>query len=66
MIADNLYRLRVYKAHLNQIDLASKSGVSRHAISKAERGLTKPHMATIQKLAQALEVEVGELLDRGK
>ena len=61
MIANNLYRLRVYKAHLNQIDLARKSGVSRVAISYIERGMRKPHKATIKKLADALGVSEKEL-----
>ena len=32
-------------------------------ISRLERGVNRPHMMTIQKLARALEVDVEELLD---
>ena len=32
-------------------------------ISRLERGVNRPHVMTIQKLARALEVDVGELLD---
>lgn len=43
-------------------DLAERSGVNHSAISQIERGLRQPHPRTIGKLAEALEVDPGELL----
>src|SRR5215204_272462 len=44
-------------------ELSRLSGVAMETISRLERGVNRPHMMTIQKLACALEVDVGELLD---
>jgi transcriptional regulator with XRE-family HTH domain len=47
MIADNLYRLRVYKAHITQRELSELSGVTNVAISCLERGMRIPQKATV-------------------
>ena len=63
MIAENLYHLRVYKAHITQRELSELSGVTNVAISCLERGLRIPQKATVQKLADALGVSVKELTE---
>ena len=58
---DLLKRHRV-RARLNQEELAERSGVSARAISDLERGLKqRPRAATVQLLAQALELAGEEL-----
>ena len=44
-------------------ELSRRSGVRVETISRLERGVNRPQVMTIQKLARALEVDVGELLD---
>mgnify|MGYP002869123885 CR=1 FL=1 len=41
--------------------LALKTGLSKTTIYDIERGLTKPRLATLEKIAEALRVEVEEL-----
>jgi transcriptional regulator with XRE-family HTH domain len=55
-----LKRLRTQRA-LSLTDLAQKSGVNRITIHRIENGKQKPMPRTIRKLAEALQVEVGEL-----
>lgn len=48
---------------LTQVDLAARSGVERSHIGKLERGqVAEPRPATLLKLAEALGVEVLDLL----
>jgi transcriptional regulator with XRE-family HTH domain len=61
MIGDRLRELRIYWAHMNQIDLARASGVSNVTISYIERNERHPRNATIHKLAKGLGVSVEEL-----
>ena len=44
-------------------ELSRRSGVRVETISRLERGVNRPQVMTIQKLARALEVDVEELLD---
>ncbi len=60
-IGDNLRRLRVLRA-LKQDELARMAGVSPSTVSLIERDLTEPHVTTIRKLAEALEVDPAELV----
>jgi transcriptional regulator with XRE-family HTH domain len=43
-------------------ELAERSGVARNTISRIERGVVEPQATTVHKLAEALGVNVAELL----
>lgn len=58
----NLRPLRE-SAELSQAELAKISGVSQSHISKLEIGDDSPTLKTLQKLAEALNVSVQELLN---
>ena len=60
-IAANLARLRLDRG-LTQEDLALKSGLSRLALGRIERGDAVPRASTVRVLAKALNVPVGELI----
>ena len=60
-IAANLARLRLDRG-LTQEDLALKSGLSRLALGRIERGDAIPRASTVRVLAKALNVPVGELI----
>jgi transcriptional regulator with XRE-family HTH domain len=60
--AHNLYRVR-REAGLSQEDVGLRAGVHRTEVSFLERGTRIPRIDTVVKLAGALEVEPGELLD---
>lgn len=60
-LGQNLKRIRT-KKNISQGDIAKELGVSRGFISTIENGKTNPALATIAKLAKAVEVSVGELL----
>ena len=47
---------------LSQSDLAERSETSQRFVSALERGAANPTLATILKIASALQVEVTELL----
>ena len=57
-----LKRLRA-EQKMSQADLAQGSGVSREYIARLETGKQDPTLGTMQKLAKALKVKVGELLE---
>ena len=57
----NLKRIRTKKG-ISQGDIARGLEVSRGFISTIESGKTNPTLATIAKLAKAVEVSVDELL----
>ena len=46
---------------ISQEGLAHKSGVDRSFTAQIERGIAKPSIATIAKIAQTLEVELYDL-----
>lgn len=60
-IAANVTRLRSDR-QLTQDDLATKSGLSRVALGKIERGEVIPRARTLDALAKVLAVPVGELV----
>lgn len=60
-IAANVARLRLDR-QLTQEKLAEKAGLSRVALGKIERGAVLPRVGTLQGLAKALGVPVGELV----
>jgi transcriptional regulator with XRE-family HTH domain len=51
------------KRGLSQRDLAEASGVSREYIARIELGQHDPTVSTLEKLAEALKVKVGRLLE---
>lgn len=57
----NLKKLREQRA-LSLTDLAQKSGVNRITIHRIESGKQRPMPRTIRKLAEALNVNVEELM----
>jgi transcriptional regulator with XRE-family HTH domain len=55
----------IRKAHgLSQYALSELSGVSRVTIARIESGTYNPTLQTLEALAAALGVSVGELIDR--
>lgn len=60
--AMRLKRLRAERK-MSQANLAEKSGVSREYIARLELGQQNPTLGTLEKLARALRVKVGELLE---
>jgi transcriptional regulator with XRE-family HTH domain len=61
LVAWNLRRLRVRRG-LSQEALAVDAGVDRSYVGRIERGVENPTVETLDRLAAALEVAVGELL----
>lgn len=48
---------------LTQENLAKRSGVSHGYLARLEIGMQDPSLSTLAKLAKALKVTVGELVD---
>ena len=57
-----LTRLRA-KQDMSQADLAKKSDISREYIARLETGHHDPSVTTLVKLAKALKVKPGKLLE---
>ena len=60
-LASNLKAIRKAKG-LAQERLALDAGVDRTVVSKIERGVTNPSLEILLRLANQLDVEVGQLL----
>jgi transcriptional regulator with XRE-family HTH domain len=58
----NVRALRIQRA-LSQEALAESAGLERRLISEIERASGNPTLETVAKLAMALQVRPGELLD---
>jgi len=61
-LAANLRRLRHAKGW-SQEEYADRAGVHRTYVSDLERGARNPTITVVEKLAQALQVNIGQLLD---
>jgi transcriptional regulator with XRE-family HTH domain len=61
-IAANVRRLRKTQG-LTQMRLAERSGLCQSWISRLERRAENPSIATLQRLASGLQVDVRDLLD---
>ncbi len=61
---ERLKELRTVRA-FSQQELADAAGVGRNTISRIERGETGAHGRTLRRLAQALRVDVAELVQTG-
>ena len=59
LVARNLRRLRVGRG-LSQEDLATDAGIDRTYVSRLERGLENPTVATLEQLADALGATIVE------
>jgi transcriptional regulator with XRE-family HTH domain len=51
------------KLDLTQEQVAQRCGVQAGEVSRIERGLRDPQVSTVEKLAAAVEVPPGRLLD---
>jgi transcriptional regulator with XRE-family HTH domain len=51
------------KLGLTQEEVAQRSGLEQGEVSRVERGLRDPHVSTLEKLAAAVELPPGRLLD---
>lgn len=61
-VAKRLKRLRAERGW-SQVDLAERSGVSREYIARIETVKQEPTIGVLEKLARALRVKPGELLE---
>jgi transcriptional regulator with XRE-family HTH domain len=61
-LARNVRALRLQRK-MSQEELADSAGLDRPSLSLLERALLNPTLETIVKLALALQVKPGELLD---
>ncbi len=59
LVARNLRRLRV-KCALSQEALAVDADIDRSYVSRLERGIENPTVLVLEKLAAAMDVELGE------
>ncbi len=62
---ERLKELRKLRA-LSQQELADVSGIGRATVSRIERGETGAHGRTLRRLAEALKVDVSELVGKGE
>ncbi|MBN2561291.1 MAG: ImmA/IrrE family metallo-endopeptidase [Phycisphaerae bacterium] len=60
-IARNVRRLRALKG-LNQGEIADKAGISRNAYRAIETGAAEPRVSNLQKIADALDVSIMDLV----
>lgn len=60
IIGANVTKFRKLK-NLQQEDLAKESGLSTDEISKIERGVANPTLASLEQIAKILEVDIEEL-----
>ena len=60
-LAENMKRIRLTK-QMSQGDICRKLKLDRAYISNVESGKKNPTLATIEKIAEALDVSVNELL----
>lgn len=61
-IGQKLKDLR-FRAGLTQQELADKAGTTQTTVARIERDVVQPEVTTIRKLAQALGITPGDLLD---
>jgi transcriptional regulator with XRE-family HTH domain len=61
-LALNLRRLRQHKGW-SQEEFAFRAEIHRTYVSDLERGARNPTITVVEKLAKALEVKLGDLLD---
>jgi transcriptional regulator with XRE-family HTH domain len=52
-----------WRAGLTQQELADKAGTTQTTVARIERDAVEPEVTTVRKLAEALSVTPGDLLD---
>ena len=66
-MTSDLFAMRLKRARkrkgLTQEELAAKAGLSRGYVSRLEMGLHDPPLSRVRKLAKALRVKVGRLVE---
>lgn len=65
LVARNIRRLRVQQ-RLSQENLAVDAGIDRTYVSRMERHLENPTIGVLERVAEALGVEIAELFIRPK
>jgi transcriptional regulator with XRE-family HTH domain len=60
LFSERIKEIRKVK-NLSQLDLANKIGMDRAQYSRIETGKVEPNLATIRKIADALEVDIVDL-----
>ena len=60
-VGDNIRTWRELKG-LKQVDLAQRIDISPEALSNIENGVSKPNIERLEDIADALEIEVSQLL----
>jgi len=55
--------IKLLRGKRSQEDLAHEAGISTSTLSRLERGLHQPSLPTLRKIARALGVSLGQLLD---
>jgi transcriptional regulator with XRE-family HTH domain len=60
-VGENILYWRKLKG-LKQEDLAARVGISTAALSHIENGISKPHIGRMEEIADALQIEVAQLL----
>ena len=60
-IGDNVRHWRTLRT-LTQVELAQRAGISPAALVRIERNQADPHVSTIRKLSDALEVSPEQLI----
>ena len=63
-LGDRLNFVRLVQGDRKINELADKIGISRQSLSKIESGATRPHLDTLQLLADELDVSVDYLLGK--
>ena len=61
-LGENIIRLRDKKG-LRQIDLATKLNIDDSSLRRIESGRTNPTIITLRSIADALEVNLSEIVD---
>ena len=64
LLLGNAIKEQRYALGISQEELAARAGLHRTYVSEVERGERNPSIASIEKLAQALEVSFTSLFDR--
>jgi transcriptional regulator with XRE-family HTH domain len=63
VFAGNVVKARK-QARMSQSQVSARSGIHSTEISRIERGHRDPRLSTLIRLARALDVELGRLLER--